>query len=717
MNLECLNGIITDNLAIQIDLTKLKSWDLNTGFTAFSLTKWVGAVSDNINLLDFGLTEFDNGRTNKMWSGITLTPSDTLFSMYRVGYNVVRNPASGNTSGVTATTVFTGYNISGVTTGTSGNYFELNGGYLQGFFKLDGYNYELLPSRYNNGITIETLVNLYSGSSGIFYMMGLRAEDKYNPYFSGETTIEGTVISGRTFDVTSISGVKSSEDNYLNAFYETEVNRKAFIDWGARKKKEYKEYPPIDNIKSNVIAFSLTSDKRLAYKYIDENGLIVENISPNPITATGFTMIAIAFTPNDTINTTDPQLFLCAPRRTGKLIFYINGRAQWILNEFPEYFFKALKNQKEKQIGVPYSISWGGGSFGLRHSWHYDYQKYTLYGGQNTQYINNNFFVEADPIPTECYTPPTGSTYLPGLAFSADSSTFKIVDKCDPKTEFPITVMRVVYTGHTGTTGTTGTSGQTGFTGTSASTYFIKFNHPISVLSNRDYEISLPFFDSGFFKAYDKHGSQVYSRASIVVYGTVDIDIISETQYATPLTMSDILNLTNSGLHPFPDRQEYEYIYLNGVMYYGATGLPVVDAMAYYYGLLPLSNLSNGNLLTGENGWKPLKLVFRTKENSGQQFVYIGLLLESTDTFNLNVPIYLNDFTYKGADILVQDPEKDNLLIEQNFNSSFIGGIQKLRVYNQGLTSPEILHNALIEAKGNPALNMKVSKGGRIIYR
>jgi hypothetical protein len=46
----------------------------------------------------------------------------------------------------------------------------------------------------------------------------------------------------------------------------------------------------------------------------------------------------------------------------------------------------------------------------------------------------------------------------------------------------------------------------------------------------------------------------------------------------------------------------------------------------------------------------------------------------------------------------------------------FIGGIQKLRVYNQGLTPAEILHNALMEAKFNPFLNLKVSKGGRIIY-
>lgn len=691
MNLECLNGIITNNLAIQIDLTQLKSWDLNTGFTSFSLTKWSGAISDNLNLIDFGLTGFDNGRTDIMWSGITLTPKDTLFSMYRIGYNEVINPSSGNTSGITATTQYDLYPMSAVTTGTSGNYFELNGGYLQGFFKLHDYNYELLPSRYNNGITIETLVNLYPNSSGIFYMMGLRAEDKYNPFFSGETTTGGT-----TFDINQITGVTTSENNYLDAFFEVEVNKKAFSSWENRKKKEYKEYPPIDNIKSNAIAFELTSDHRLGYKYIDENGLIVKNVSPTPITATGWTMIAIAFTP-DSVLTESPE---CAPQRTGKLIFYINGRAAWILNEFPEYYFKAIKNQKEKQIGVPYSISWGGGSFGLRHSWHYDYQKYTLYNSQDTQYIDNNFWVQNNPLPDECEEPATDN-YLQGLSLSADSSTFIIKDKCDPKIEHPLTVMRIEYTGTTGTT---------------ATTYFVKFNHPISVLSNRDYEINMSFFDSGFFNKYNDNNYYIFSKASIVVYGTVDIDVLDEIRYSNPLTPEELLNIGDTGLHPFPDREEYQYM-IDGVMYYGATGLPVITQDAIMNGLIPMSDVINGSLVTGENSWKPLKTTFRTKDNSGKQTVFIGLLLESTDVFNLNIPIYINNFTYKGADILVQDPKKDNLLIEQNFNSSFIGGIQKLRVYDTALTSPEVLHNALIESKLNPSLNMKVSKGGRIIYR
>jgi hypothetical protein len=692
MNLECLNGIITDNLAIQIDLTQLKSWDLNSGFTSYSLTKWTGAVSDNINLIDFGLTGFDNGRTNKMWSGYTLTPQDNIFSMYRIGYNVVQNPTTGQTSGMTITTEFDPYYISGVTTGNSGNYFELNGGYLQGFFKLQGYNYELLPARYNNGITVETLVHLNTGSSGIFYMMGVRAEDKYNPNFTGESTLNGVVSGGTIVDVTTISGVTTSENNYLDAYQETLVNRKAFIDWGDRQRKEYFQAPAITNVTGNTIAFFLTADRRLGYKYIDNNGLIVQNISSMVMShnATGWTMIAIAFIPDATL-TESPE---CAPQRLGTLIFYVNGRSMWTLKEFPEYFFRGLKNQREKQIGVPFSISWGGGSFGLRYSYHYDYQKYELYNGQNTAYINQKFWVQNNPLPNEC-EPPATDDYLPGLSLSADSSTFKLIDKCDPNIEHPYTVMRVQFTG------------TTGITGTSAMTYFIKFNQPISVLSNRDYEVDLSIYNSGF---------STNLQAKLLVYGTVDIDIISEIQYSYPFSAEDIIKLEGAGIYPFPDRQEYEYM-RDGIMYYGATGLPVLLENALVYGLIPTEGLPQGNIVTGLNGWKPLNLVFRTADNSGQQHVFIGLLLESPEPFNENSPIFINNFTYKGADILVQDPKKNDLLIQQNFDSSFIGGIQKLRVYNNGLTSQEILHNALMEAKGNPYLNIRVSKGGRIIYR
>ena len=700
MNLECLKGIITDKLAIHIDLTDVNSWrNWNTGLTAFSLTKWSGAVSDNINLMDFGLTEFDNGRTNVMWDGITLMPEDVLFSMYRVGNNEVINPTSGETSGVTVTTTYDLYPISAITSGTSETYyFDLNGGYLQGFFKLNGYNYELFSSRYNNGITIESLMYLYPDSHGIFYMMGARAEDKYNPYFSGET------ITG----VTSITGVTTSYNNYLDAFTESEVLKTGFKAFEDRKKTIHTEPAPIDNLKNNVIAFGLTQDRRIEYKYINADGLIISNSSPTRITATGFTMITIAFTPNNIFTT--PLQLECAAQRMGKLIFYVNGRAVWILREFPEFYFKPFNNQKEKQVGEPYSISWGGGSFGLMHSWHYDYQTYVLYNGEDTNYIDTKFFVQGNPLPTECY-PVTGDTYLAGLSLSADSSTFKVADQCDPAIEHPVTVMRIEYTGETGTT-----TGQT---------YFIKFNQPISALSNRDYVVDLSIFDGGFFKLFDISGYTIQNKISVLIYSdTVDVDIINDIEYINPVTGIALSNPEALGLHPFPDRQEYQYIYSDGIMYYGGTGLPVFDAngniITYSDPEIEIAKKmthSQNTIVTDQNKWNQLKSIFRTKDNSGQQFVYVGLLIETSDSFNVESPLFVNDFTYTAADILVQDERKSGLTIEQNFNSGFIGGIQKLRIYDNALTSPEILHNALIESKANPLLNMKVSKGGRIIYR
>ncbi len=583
MNLECLNNIITNNLGINIDLSNINSWNLNTGFTAFSLNKWSNAKSDNINLIDFGLTEFDNGRTNIMWSGITLTPSDIQFSMYRVGYNEVLNPNTFNYSGISATTVFDSYSISAITIGGSGNYFMLDGGYLQGFYKLDDYNYELFSSRYNKGITIETLLYLLPESQGIFYMMGIRAEDKYNSYFDGE------LITGST-----ITGITTSHDNYLDSFLESLVKKQGFSTPEDSFETKYTEVPQIDNLKNNVIAFEFTEDKKIAYKYVDNNGLIITNSSNTAITSTGFTLISITFTPDYVFESSE---LLCGEQRLGELSFYCNGHLFWKVKEFPEFYFKRINNDNDKQIGVPYSISWGGGSFGLKHSWHYDYQTYEIYTGQDTDYINNNFVVET-----------TGGTQLTGLNMYENNQE-----------------MIIVHTGNTN------------------NTYFIKFNNPISVLSNRDYVTNLSLYNNNFFNSSIK-------KISILMYSdTVDVNIIDDIEYST-----------------------------------------------------------------GDNEWIDINSIFRTTDNSGQNYIDLGLLIEC-DSYNSGGTLHIKDFTYTGADILAQDDRKDNLLIEENFNNSFIGGIQKLRLYDNALTSNEILHNASIESRLNS--NIVVNKGGRIINR
>jgi hypothetical protein len=54
--------------------------------------------------------------------------------------------------------------------------------------------------------------------------------------------------------------------------------------------------------------------------------------------------------------------------RLGYLKIYINGYLFMIIEDFEEIIPRELDTQKEKQIGVPFNISWGGGTQGLRES-------------------------------------------------------------------------------------------------------------------------------------------------------------------------------------------------------------------------------------------------------------------------------------------------------------------------------------------------------------
>lgn len=175
------------------------------------------------------------------------------------------------------------------------------------------------------------------------------------------------------------------------------------------------------------------------------------------------------------------------------------------------------------------------------------------------------------------------------------------------------------------------------------------FKKPIDVLSNREYVVSVDIFDYGFFKSITNTGYRVHNSLSLYPIGTTDIDIVEENIYEFPKT---------------PRRNE----------------------------------------------WITLTTKFKVEDNTGKQQVQFGLLFETDYEFNLDIPIFINNFVYSGADILVQDKIKQNLKIQENFDENFIGGIQKLRIYDRPLTAQEALHNASVE-------NLNITKGGRLIYR
>jgi hypothetical protein len=657
MELKCLNDIIYQGLAIHIDLTDSKSWNLNNEFTSISLNQWKNAKSDSIFLYDFGLTAFDNGRVSKMYDTLTLTPNDTKVQLYRVGYNTETGGTFYDGYGITGVTengYVYGSELTGITANTVftgdtfvGSHFNLRGGYLQGFFKLYNYNHELFPAR-SNGITIETVVRVDENSfnDGIIFMMGARSEDKYNDPFSGETQLLSTyktkIQNKETIEYldasNSYSGVTTGEGNYL-AGYKT----------GTTVPNAVKSMDSMDNeiyirqnktsINGNVIALYLTSDEYLGFKYIDDSGIVRNQISSNKI-GTGWTIITLTFKPYEII--TDPDLLECAERRKGDFAVYVNGRQMWKIKDFDEFYFKNIKNQKEKQLGVPYNISWGGGSFGLKHSYHWDINKRTLYDGNDQQFINDNFKLDLNPLADySCIvtTGMTGTSATTGIQFTMNDTLFYTDDICDPQIQLPVTVMEV--------------KNVTGITSTKSS-YYIEHTTPFELLSNRDYTAAVKIFDTGIFQNRNNSSQLPTSKKiSLVVYGTTDINIIEEVQY--------------DGTKP--------------------------------------------------NQWNDLSLKFRLKDNTGLQTIFIGLYIESDQPLVDGFRLFIDNFTLVGSDKLSKDKTKDGLVIENNFNNSFFGGIQKLRIYDYGFTSEQVLHNAYFESKNNPNLNIKVSKGGRVIYR
>lgn len=65
------------------------------------------------------------------------------------------------------------------------------------------------------------------------------------------------------------------------------------------------------------------------------------------------------------VNLNDKWL-LDSKMRKGRLKIYINGQLFHTIEDFEELIPRALNTDKERQVGVPFNISWGGGTQGLR---------------------------------------------------------------------------------------------------------------------------------------------------------------------------------------------------------------------------------------------------------------------------------------------------------------------------------------------------------------
>ena len=87
--------------------------------------------------------------------------------------------------------------------------------------------------------------------------------------------------------------------------------------------------------------------------------------------------------------------------RRGDLVFYINGRRHFTVENFEEVIPRALNQHRDLQVGVPFNMSWGGASIGL---------------------LENMTLTGCDPVPVCTSTGVSADTCMGVTGFTMDSS-------------------------------------------------------------------------------------------------------------------------------------------------------------------------------------------------------------------------------------------------------------------------------------------------------
>jgi hypothetical protein len=429
---------------------------------------------------DVGLVGTDNGLYTNM-SGQTLyytmgIRDDYKFNPHYRDRRFKMHPVTGRTQ--SPNVVFSGrpknvlYNI---VSGTSTNvpyYQELYGGFYQGFYKLNGYDYEVFPERVNKGWSVEMMLrprrvdlysynplsqqylnDIYPENEGTFFYFGSRSENKYFHYADGTNNGDSgytRVTSGFTcFDSCKCSNSAVTNADCVSVYPVSGTTSEHDLGCNCGCVSTYQvalpETDPKFDVLSNSLSFRFDGcsvNPSIAIKYIKITGdcvttgtcsttgvtfqtgyTINEIISPpiynicsydcNDIVDDRWVMVSAVFERyeyledcdllnkggvNDLLTVTyqssiDKQSYrLISPPEThsgstmepkiykidfnkkwfdeikyrlGKLKIYVNGYLLMVIENFEEIIPRQLNTEKEKQIGVPFNISFGGGTQGL----------------------------------------------------------------------------------------------------------------------------------------------------------------------------------------------------------------------------------------------------------------------------------------------------------------------------------------------------------------
>ena len=429
---------------------------------------------------DIGLTGIDNGLVDQM-TGETLYYTNALFDdaykydrMYvdrRMKYHQVTGHTWSPNEKFSGVSAYTLYEVVSKTATTVGYYHQLYGGFYQGFFRLFGYDYDILPERMHRGWTAEfllkprlfseyipatgetTLNEYYPNNKNFFFYMGTRAEDKFWHHADGQNSgdtgytrvtasladclytcdcsattstysgcvtvypLTATTLSGGTcpscgctppvilqvddrnvwYDsMSNAIGVKFSGDPHnpkicvrilrFTGHCETtgscETTGLTYVT--GYTIDEYCSPKGIFDICSGTtysdiehwVMVDVTWKRNMWMDICDLEyrgglGLITETVYWDSLANESVNLISPPIT-HDQLTPATKEIvqlneawLLEEYYRLGKLMVFVNGELFFVVPNVEEIIPRALNTEKERQVGVPFNMSWGGGTQGL----------------------------------------------------------------------------------------------------------------------------------------------------------------------------------------------------------------------------------------------------------------------------------------------------------------------------------------------------------------
>ena len=395
---------------------------------------WPDAVNSGCTLLDIGITGVDNGLLkfdkdtigDDMFMNLFLGSSQLLVSG---DTRLFLNPVTGNTKQYV-------YPYDIVSGSSDGTYYSFRGGFLQGYYRLHGFGYSVLPQYIEDEWNMEfvirprseassgnTLNAAHPDNAGTFFYMGTRAENKFIRYYGADggdprpvegwmmtsdgklfnSTEEYTIVTDnkyllfdrtcdgvtvRTFDEDAEYAVEGAVRHDKGENLYTIVNRTQTGKTACDLRREYyrqsgrTDYDMMKDVYGNAFSLRVRDDGSIGYRYLvrdcdaEEGYRIIEEYSfPGIVKKDEWSTINVKYA---ILNGSVDPCGVPYEGRKMKIYIYVNGYLKLVSIELPEFSFHELDDSPERQEGVPFNISLGGGTQGLCDVIYDDYRN--IYG-------------------------------------------------------------------------------------------------------------------------------------------------------------------------------------------------------------------------------------------------------------------------------------------------------------------------------------------------